>query len=154
VPTIRTINRAEADAKLKKLSAGLNVRVDDMKEVTFCHCPIDYDVPPPIYIIPFVVVDKDYGVSLRQDILYVGHEVLYFDTLYVKTLGSVDIFSYEETVKSFNHGYVGEEYVDSMTDGLYKKLQTAIKEGGAKFRFEGKGVRRAQPHVKGIVGYV
>lgn len=137
-PPIKTITRAEADAKFKEMSAGLNVRVDDMKELTFCHCPINYDVHPPISIIPFVVVDKNYGVSLRQDILYVGRELLDFDTLYIKTSGGVDKFYYEKTVKSFDGGYVGEEYVGLMTDGLYQKLQTAIKEGGAKFRFEGR----------------
>lgn len=137
-PSIKTITRAEADAKLKELSAGLNVRVDDMKEVTFCHCPINYDIHPPIYIIPFVVVEKDYTVSLRQDILYVGHEVLHFDKLYIKTSAGVETFRYENTVKSFDGGYVGEEYVGLMTDGLYQKLQTAISEGNAKFRFEGR----------------
>ena len=55
----KTITGAEADAKIKELSAGLNVHVDDMKEVTFCHCPINYDIRPSIAI------------------LYVGREVLY-----------------------------------------------------------------------------
>ncbi len=137
-PLIKTIMRSEANARLAELSAGLNVRVDDMKEVTFCHCPINYDVRPPIHIIPYVVVDKDYHVSLHQDILYVGRELLDFDTLYIKTSGGVDTFRYERTVKSFDKGYVGEEYVGQMTGGLYQKLQTAIKEGGAKFRFEGR----------------
>lgn len=139
-PTVKTMPRAEADAKLTELSAGLNVRVDDMQEVTFYHCPINYDVHPPIAIIPFVVVDKDYNASLRQDILYVGREVLYFDTLYIKTLDGVETFRYEDTVKSFDGGYVGEEYVGLMTGGLYQKLQTAIAEGGAKFRFEGRSL--------------
>lgn len=137
-PQVKTITRAEADTKLRELSAGLNVRFDDMKEVTFYHCPIDYDVRPPISIIPFVVVEKDYTASLRQDILYVGREVLYFDKLYIKTSDGVETFRYEKTVKSFDRGYVGEEYVGLMTDSLYQKLQTAIKEGGAKFRFEGR----------------
>ena len=137
-PPIKTITRLEANATLAELSSGLNVRVDDMKEVTFCHCPINHDIHPSIYIIPYVVVDKGYQVSLRQDILYVGREVLYFDTLYIKTSDGVDTFRYEETVKSLNGGYYGEEYVDRMTDALYQKLQTAIKEGGAKFRFEGR----------------
>lgn len=89
-------------------------------------------------IIPFVVVEKDYTASLRQDILYVGREVLYFDKLYIKTSDGVETFRYEKTVKSFDSGYVGEEYVGLMTDSLYQKLQTAIKESGAKFRFEGR----------------
>ena len=137
-PPIKTITRAEADEKLKQLSTVLDVRYDDMKEVTFCRCPINDDIHPPIYIIPYVVVDKEYHVSLRQDILYVGREVLDFDKLYIKTPGGVDIFHYEKTVKSFDKGYVGEEYVGQMTGGLYQKLKTAIKEGGAKFRLEGR----------------
>ena len=137
-PPIKKITRAEAGAKLNELSAGLNVRVVDMKEVTFCHCPINYDIRPSIAIIPFVVIEKDYTVSLRQDILYVGREALYFDTLYIKTSEGVETFRYEKTIKSFDGGYVGEEYVGLMTGGLYQKLQTAIKEGTAKFRFEGR----------------
>lgn len=137
-PPIHKITRAEATTKLNELSTGLNVRVDDMKELTFCHCPIDYDAHPPISIVPYVTFDKNYNVDLYQDIVYVGREVLYFDTLYIKTSGGVDTFRYEKTVKSVDGGYVGEEYVGKMTDSLYRKLQSAIKEGGAKFRFEGR----------------
>ena len=109
-----------------------------MKELTFYHCPTDYDVHPPIYIIPCVVIGKSYDDSLKQDILYVGRESPYFDKMYIKTSSGVEVFRYEETVKSFNHGYVGEEYVGSMTDSLYQKLRAAINEDGAKFRFEGR----------------
>lgn len=137
-PPIPKITREEAQLKLAELSTGLNVRVDDMKEVTFCHCPINHDIHPQIHIIPFVVVDKDYNVSLRQDILYVGRVALYFDKLYIKTLDGVQTFRYEKTVKSFDGGYVGEEYAGLMTGELYQKLQAAINEGGAKFRIEGR----------------
>ena len=129
--SIPQIIRAEANAKL-------NVRVNDMKELTFCHCPIDYDAHPPISIAPYVTLDKNYNVDLYQDIVYVGREVFYFDTLYIKTSGGVDTFHYEKTVKSVDGGYVGEEYVGKMIDDLYRKLQSAIKEGDAKFRFEGR----------------
>ena len=138
VSPVPTITRTEADAKLAELSAGLNVRVDDMKELIFCHCPINYDVHPPISIAPYVTLNKNYSVDLYQDIVYVGRELLYFDTLYVKTSSGVDTFHYGKTVKSVDGGYIGEEYVGKMTGGLYQKLQTAIKEGGAKFRFEGR----------------
>ena len=129
--SIPQIIRAEANAKL-------NVRVNDMKELTFCHCPIDYDAHPPISTVPYVTLDKNYNVDLYQDIVYVGREVFYFDTLYIKTSGGVDTFHYEKTVKSVARGYVGEEYVGKMIDDLYRKLQSAIKEGDAKFRFEGR----------------
>ena len=124
--------------KLKELSTGLDVRADDMKEVTYYTCPTDYDAHPPIWIKPYVVVDKDYKVSLRQDILYVGRETLYFDKLYIKTSSGVETFQYPKTIKSVNRGYVGEEYSGLMTDALYQKLQAAVTEGGAKFRFEGR----------------
>ena len=71
--------------KLKELSTGLDVRADDMKEVTYYTCPINSDLHPSIWIIPYVVVDKNFNAVLRQGILYVGNEPLYFDTLYVKT---------------------------------------------------------------------
>lgn len=137
-PTKPSISRSAAQVKLDELSAGLNVRYDDMKEITFCHCPINYDVHPGICIIPYVVIDKNYDVSLRQDILYVGREPLRFDKLYIKTSSGVEIFRYEETIKSVDGGYFGEEYVGLMGDNLHKKLQTAINEGGAKFRLEGR----------------
>lgn len=137
-PAKPLISRSAAQAKLNELSAGLNVRYDDMKEITFCHCPINYDVHPGICIIPYVVVDKNYDISLRQDILYVGREPLRFDKLYIKTSSGVETFHYEETIKSVDGGYFGEEYVGLMDDNLHKKLQTAIDEGGAKFRLEGR----------------
>ena len=117
-PPIQKITRAEADIKLKELSAGLDVRVDDMKELTFYYCRINHDIHPSIYIIPYVVVDKEYQFSLHQDILYIGHEPLYFDKLYIKTSSGVETFHYEKTVRSFDKGYVGEEYVGLMTDNL------------------------------------
>lgn len=120
--------------KLKELSTSLNVRVDDMKEVTYYICPTDYDAHPSIWIIPYIVVDKNFNASLRQGILYVGNEPLYFDTLYVKTSNSVETFQYLKVEKNS----AGERYEGLMTDELYQKLQAAISEGGAKFRFEGR----------------
>lgn len=132
------ITVAEAKEKLAELSQGLDVRADDMKEVTFYRCHINHDLHPPIWIIPYVVVDKNFNVALRQDILYVGRETLYFDKLYVKTSSGVETFQYPKTIKSVNRGYVGEEYDGLMTDELYQKLQGAVTDGSAKFRFEGR----------------
>ena len=129
--------------KLKELSTGLDVRVDDMKEVTYYTCPINSDLHPSIWIIPYVVVDKNFNASLRQGILYVGNEPLYFDTLYVKTSNGVETFQYLKVEKNS----AGEKYEGLMTDKLYQKLQAAISEGGAKFRLEGKtfGERELTP---------
>ncbi|MBR2518350.1 MAG: hypothetical protein IKE46_00970 [Selenomonadaceae bacterium] len=137
-PPKPTITVADAQTKLAELSTGLDVRGDDMKEVTFYRCPIDSDSRPPIWIIPYVVADKNFNAALRQDILYVGRETLYFDKLYIKTSSGVETFQYPKTVKSVNRGYVGEEYDGLMSNELYRKLQTAVSEGGAKFRFEGR----------------
>ena len=120
--------------KLKEVSSGLNVRVDDMKEVTYYICPTDYDAHPSIWIIPYVIVDKNFNASLRQGILYVGNEPLYFDTLYVKTSNGVETFQYLKVEKNS----AGERYEGLMSNELYQKLQAAISEGGAKFRFEGR----------------
>lgn len=138
VPPEPKITIAEAKTKLAELSQGLDVRADDMKEVTFYRCHINSDLHPSIWIIPYVVVDKDFNATLRQDILYVGRETLYFDKLYLKTSSGVETFQYPETIKSVNRGYVGEEYDGQMTAPLYKKLQEAVADGGAKFRFEGR----------------
>ncbi|MBR4382727.1 MAG: hypothetical protein IKP64_04130, partial [Selenomonadaceae bacterium] len=92
--------------KLKEVSSGLNVRVDDMKEVTYYICPTDYDAHPSIWIIPYVIVDKNFNASLRQGILYVGNEPLYFDTLYVKTSNGVETFQYLKVEKNS----AGERY--------------------------------------------
>lgn len=132
------ITIAEAKTKLAELSQGLDVRVDDMKEVTFYRCHINHDLHPPIWIVPYVAVDKNFKATLYQDILYVGREMLYFDKLCVKTSSGVETFHYEKTVKSVNSGYVGEEYNGQMTAPLYKKLQSAISEGYVKFRLEGR----------------
>lgn len=99
---------------------------------------INHDLHPPIWINPYAVVDKNFNVSLRQDILYVGRESLYFDKLYVKTSSGVETFHYEKTIKSVNRGYVGEEYDGQMTAELYKKLQEAVTDGSANFRLEGR----------------
>lgn len=120
--------------KLKEVSSGLNVRVDDMKEVTYYICPTDHDAHPSIWIIPYVIVDKNFNASLRQGILYVGNEPLYFDTLYVKTSNGVETFQYLKVEKNS----AGERYEGLMSNELYQKLQAAISEGGAKFRFEGR----------------
>lgn len=143
VPTKPTITVAEVQSKLAELSTGLDVRADDMKEVTFYRCPIDYDVHPPIWIIPYAVVDKNFNATLRQDTLYVGNEPLYFDKLYVKTSNGVETFQYPEVVKS----YAGEEFDGLLTDELYQKLQAAVSDGGAKFRLEGRtfGERELTP---------
>ena len=151
VPSKPTITVADVQTKLTELSTGLDVRVDDMKEVTFYRCPIYDDDYQTIWVNSYVVVDKDYKASLRQDILYVGHETLYFDTLYIKTSSGVETFQYPKTVKSVNHGYVGEEYSGLMTDTLYKKLQAAVDEGGAKFRFEGRSFAERELTPKEIV---
>ena len=134
IPPTPTITRAEANAKLEKLATVLDVQFDDMKEVTFCRCPIDIDMRPSIWIIPYVAIDKNYNAILYQDILYVGNEPLYFDRLYIKTNSGVEKFQYENVIKS----YAGEEYNGLMEDALYKRLQEAIKEGFAKFRLEGR----------------
>lgn len=120
--------------KLKELSAGLDVHFDDMKEITYYHCPIDSDIHPSIWIAPYVAVDKNYEPALFQGILYVGNEPLYFDTLYIKTSKGVESFQYPKAEKST----AGEKYNGLMTDALYKKLQSVIDEGGAKFRLSGK----------------
>lgn len=131
--TKQIISISEAQEKLAELSQGLDVRVDDMKEVTFYSCRI-LDLHPSIWIIPYLAVDKNYKVFLYQDILYVGREPLYFDKLYIKTSKGVEKFNYKKTVKSVG----GEEYNGQMTAGLYKKLQEAIADGSAKFRLEGR----------------
>lgn len=123
--------------KLKELSAGLEVRFDDMKEVTYYQCPRYDDDYQTIWISPYVVVDKDYKASLHQALGYVGRRILRFDKLYVKTSSGVETFQYPKTVSSFSGRYVGEEYNGLMTPALHKKLQSVIDEGGAKFRFEG-----------------
>ena len=138
VPTKPKITVAEAQTKLTELSTGLDVRADDMKEVTFYRCHINHDLHPPIWIIPYVVVDKDFNATLRQDILYVGRETLYFDKLYIKTSSGVETFQYPKTIKSVGRGYVGEEYDGLMPAELCWKLQEAVTDGGAKFRFEGR----------------
>lgn len=134
VPTKPKITVTEAQTKLAELSAGLDVRADDMKEVTFYRSRVNIDLRPSIWIIPYVVVDQNFKAVLFQDILYVGNEPLYFDKLYVKTSNGVETFYYEKVVKS----YAGEEYDGIMTDALYKKLQAAVNDGGAKFRLEGR----------------
>lgn len=124
--------------KLKELSAGFDVRVDNMKEVTYYHCPQYDDDYQTLWVTPYVVVDKNYNASLHQDILYVGRRALYFDKLYIKTSSGVETFQYPKTVSSVSRNFVGEEYSGVMTDALYKKLQAVIDEGGAKFRLEGR----------------
>lgn len=133
-PPIKTITRAEASEKLKQLSTVLDVRYDDMKEVIFCRVPVDSDLHPSIWIIPYVAIDKNYNVELRHKILYVGNEPLFFDKLYVKTSGGVETFQYKGVVK----GSAGEEYDGLLGYALYKKLQEGIKTGQAKFRLSGR----------------
>lgn len=133
-PPESKITIAEAKTKLAELSQGLDVRADDMKEVTFYRCQINSDLHPSIWIIPYVVVDKNFKATLYQDILYVGNEPLYFDKLYIKTSSGVETFQYPKIVKS----YAGEEYNGQMTAPLYKKLQEAVADGSAKFRLEGR----------------
>lgn len=130
---IPKITRAEVNAKLAELSTGLDVRVDDMKEVTFYRCRVDIDIHPSIWIIPYVIVDENFNAVLCQNILYVGNEPLYFERLYVKTTDGVEKFPYDKVIKS----YAGEEYNGLMYDELYRKLEKAISDGHAKFRLEG-----------------
>ena len=62
--SIPTITKAEAQAKLNALSAGLEYRYDDMKEKYYYRCNADMDVHPHIWLIPYVTVDKNYNVFL------------------------------------------------------------------------------------------
>ena len=133
-PPLKTITRAEAEEKLSKLSNVLEVRYDDMKEITFCRVPVDSYLHPSIWIIPYVAIDKNYNAELRHKILYVGNEPLFFETLYVKTSGGVETFQYKDVVK----GSVGEEYDGRLSYALYKKLQEGIKTRQAKFRLSGR----------------
>ena len=127
--SVPTITVAEAQSKLKELSAGLEVRKDDMKEVTYCLGNVDSDISPSIWIIPYVVIDKEFNAELYQDILYVGNEPLYFDKLYLKTKSGVEKFQYS---------YARKEYNGKMSFALYDKLKEAVTEGYGKFRLEGR----------------
>lgn len=120
--------------KLQELSSGLDVHFDDINEITYYHCPIDSDLHPSIWLAPYVAVDKNFQAELFQGILYVGNEPLYFDTLYLKTTSGVDTFQYRKTEKNL----AGENYNGLMTEPLYIKLESAINEGGAKFRLSGR----------------
>ena len=133
-PAIPTITITEAQLKLKELSAGLEVREDDMKEVTYCLGNVDSDVYSPIWIVPYVVIDKEFKVELYKNTLYVGNEPLNFSKLYVKTKSGVEKFQCKNIVKS----YAGEEYNGVMDSALYAKLKEAVAEGYGKFRLEGR----------------
>lgn len=133
-PQIKTITYSEATEKLKQLSSTLDVHFDDMKEIMMCRCNLDIEIHPHIWIIPYVVVDKNFNVALCQYILYLGNEPLYFKKLYVKTSSGVETFRYNDVIK----GSAGEEYDGILQDALYEKLKEAVNTGQAKFRLEGR----------------
>lgn len=135
-PPIPKITRAEADAKLKELSAGLEVYYDDMKGFTIVRCR--YDLDNSSVIVPYVVVyDNDYSITLRYHILYSGREPLHFDTLYIKTTEGVKSFEYKNVSILYGYGVV-EEYNGDMSNEIYDVLKTAVNSGYAKIRLEGR----------------
>lgn len=134
-----SVTKAEVNEKLKSLSNGLEVQYDDMKELTYFRCHINLDNHPHIFLIPYVVVDENYNFSLKNHILCVStrnYEIIYFDTLYIKSSKGVENFKLDE--KKIHRSYAGEEFIDNMSKPIYDKISESIEGNNIKFRLEGR----------------
>ena len=132
--SIKQISQLEADSVLRRFSKNLDVRYDDMKNITFYSCPVDLENHPHIFLIPYVIMTNDYKVVLKNHILYSGSEPLYFDTLYIKSDGGVAKFLFKNIIKSS----AGEEFIGAMQFDLYKKLCESVEGENIKIRLEGR----------------
>lgn len=134
-----TVTKAEVDEGLKNLSVGLDVQYDDMKEVTYYRCKINQNIYPQMFLLPYVVVDNNYNVTLKNHILCVStrnYEIIYFNKLYIKSNSGVESFELNEG--NIVRSYAGEEYIEDMDYQIYKKLSESIEGNNVKIRLEGR----------------
>ncbi len=128
-PSVQEITIAEAELQLQIFSRELDVRYDDMQEVTFYSCR--NAGRSPLYFIPYVSIDKQYKPKLLLQIFNISNYPLYFDKLYIKT---------GEKVYTFNLGTRKSSYNERMSWEIYQSLKEGIKSGYIKFRVAGNDI--------------
>ena len=125
-PSVPEITIAEAELQLQIFSRELDVRYDDMQEVTFYSCR--NAGRSPLYFIPYVSIDKQYKPKLLLQIFSISKSPLYFDKLYIKT---------GKKVYTFNLGARKSDYNGKMSWEIYQSLKEGIETGYIKFRVTG-----------------
>lgn len=134
----KILPKTEVEKELMRLAEGLDVKYDNMKEITYYYCPQDYDIG--IKLLPYLIVDKNYGVTIFDCPVCHGDEWLFFDTVYIKYDGHLYKNSYDKSKRQSQVGRrsVTELYSVPLSGDWYKILHDACNYQNVKIRFSGK----------------
>lgn len=134
----KNLSNIEVEKELSNLSKGLDIKYDDMKEVTYYYCPQDYNIG--IKILPYVIVDKNYKAMIFDCPVCHGDEWLFFDTVYIKYNGHLYKNLYDKSKRQSQAGKrsVTELYSVPLSGDWYKILNDACNYQDVKIRFSGK----------------
>lgn len=132
------ISNSEAEEKLKSLSVGLSIQVDDMKDIIYYKC-VENGSISGVQLLPYVALNKNYECKLFDKILYTGEDWIFFDTLYIKD-DELHKNIYDRKYKNTNvySGFVAEIYNATMEEEYYNVLKKAVENPNIKVRLEGK----------------
>lgn len=128
-PLVPEITVAEAELQLQTLSNELDVRYDDMLEVTFYSCRSAGR--SSLYFIPYVSINKQFKPNLGLQIFSVSNYPLFFDKLYIKTADNLYIFNLGARKSSYN---------ELLRKDIYKSIKEAVDSGYLKFRITGNDI--------------
>lgn len=133
------LTQAEKEAKIQELSSDMQVKTDDMRDITFY--PPKLDLKQPTIMNPYIgVKHPNETCVLRLEVCYTGDDWIFFDTVYIKTPTRTHILKYKPYTgdHDVSSGSVFETFDQAVDSDTLAALRDIAATGSAKIRLSGK----------------